>query len=208
VESICASLCIKPENLHLFHQVHGDRIVIVDKQTDNTIQDADALITCEPGICIAVKTADCVPILLYAPDREVVAAVHAGWRGTVQRIVAKVVEQMINQFGCDPTRIRAVIGPSIGQKAFEVGEEVVEAFLSAGINHLSLYERNPQTGKMHIDLKQANRLQLLEAGIDSSHIEISDSCTYTHHPIFFSARREGAKCGRMLTGIMIKNKPI
>lgn len=95
------------------------------------MEGVDALVTNVPDVCIAVSTADCVPVLLYAPDRKVVAAVHAGWRGTVLHIARKAASLMIEAYDCDPTQLVAGIGPSISQAAFEVGEEVVKAFQMA-----------------------------------------------------------------------------
>ncbi|MBP3517941.1 MAG: peptidoglycan editing factor PgeF [Parabacteroides sp.] len=164
----------------------------------------DALATNVPEVCVAVSTADCVPVLLYAPDVRAVAAVHAGWRGTVQRIAAKSVRFLVDEYGADPRFMKAGIAPSIGPDAFEVGEEVVEAFRAAGFEMLRIQKRNIVTGKAHIDLWEANRLQLLAGGLSAENIELAGICTYTHPDEFFSARRLGVKSGRILSGIMIK----
>lgn len=164
----------------------------------------DALVTNVPGVCIAVSTADCVPVLLYAPDVKTVAAIHAGWRGTVQRIVAKTVRFLIDEHGADPCLMKAGIAPSIGPDAFEVGEEVVDAFREAGFEMPRILKRNVDTGKAHIDLWEANRLQLLSEGLSTGHIELAGICTYTHPDDFFSARRLGIKSGRILSGIIVK----
>ena len=153
---------------------------------------------------IAVSTADCVPVLLYAPDVKTVAAIHAGWRGTVQRIVAKTVRFLIDEYGADPCLMKAGIAPSIGPDAFEVGEEVVDAFREAGFEMPRILKRNVDTGKAHIDLWEANRLQLLSEGLSTGHIELAGICTYTHPDDFFSARRLGIKSGRILSGIIVK----
>lgn len=112
----------------------------------------DALVTNIPGICIAVSTADCVPVLVYAPDKKVVAAIHAGWRGTVKQIVAKTIRCMADRYSCDPALMMAGIAPSISKEAFEVGEEVVDAFRETRVDMNRIMERNAQTGKAHIDL--------------------------------------------------------
>ena len=164
----------------------------------------DALVTNVPGVCIAVSTADCVPVLLYAPDVKTVAAIHAGWRGTVQRIVAKTVRFLIDEYGADPCLMKAGIAPSIGPDAFEVGEEVVDAFREVGFEMPRILKRNVDTGKAHIDLWEANRLQLLSEGLSTGHIELAGICTYTHPDDFFSARRLGIKSGRILSGIIVK----
>ena len=144
------------------------------------MEGVDALVTNVPDVCVAVSTADCVPVLLYAPDRKVVAAVHAGWRGTVLHIARKAASLMIEAYDCDPAQLVAGIGPSISQAAFEVGEEVVKAFQMAGFPMERILRRNAETQKAHIDLWETNRLQLLEAGLLSEHIEIAGICTYIH----------------------------
>ncbi|MDR2118117.1 MAG: peptidoglycan editing factor PgeF [Tannerellaceae bacterium] len=205
-ETLCGALGIPVARLCVPRQVHGDRIGLLEEPPSSFAEDMDALITGEPGICLAVSTADCVSLLLYAPDKKKIAAVHAGWRGTVLQIAGQTVRRMAEELGCNPGRMLAGIGPSIGCGAFEVGEEVCASFISAGLEMQHICRRNASTGKAHIDLKEANRLQLLEAGIPDARIEVSDVCTYTRHDEFFSARRLGILSGRMLTGIMLKNK--
>lgn len=208
---LCSSLNISPKRLFVPYQVHSDKIALLDnsflslsgKQQHESINEVDALVANEPGICIAVTTADCVPVLLYAPDKRVVGVVHAGWKGTIQRIVSKTVRLMKEQLGCNPEQIKAGIGPSIGIDAFEVGEEVVEAFATSGFMLEKIVRRNTETGKPHIDLWLANQLQLQEEGLSVKNIEIAGICTYTHYNDFFSARRLSIKSGRMLSGIMI-----
>ncbi|MDR1938805.1 MAG: peptidoglycan editing factor PgeF [Tannerellaceae bacterium] len=202
--ALCASLGIPPASLYVPHQVHGDRSVLCGQAIPPT-GDADALITCEAGICVAVSTADCVPVLLYEPDQKIVATVHAGWRGTVRQIAAKTVRRMAEELGCNPRRMLAAIAPAIGQEAFEVGEEVYEAFAAAAMDGQPVCMRNRATGKMHIDLKKANCLQLTGEGIPAARIDVSGICTYSRHADFFSARRLGTDSGRMLTGILMKN---
>lgn len=199
---------------HVFapFQTHEDRIRALDthflgmlpEERTAYLQGVDALVTDLPEVCVAVSTADCVPLLLYAPDRNVVAAVHAGWRGTVLMIAAKTVRLMADWYGCDPGAMIAGIGPSIGQEAFEVGEEVVDAFRSAGFDLERVCVRHPETGKGHIDLWEANRVLLIEAGLCASRIEIAGICTYTHFEDYFSARRLGVKSGRILSGIYLR----
>ena len=194
-------------------QVHGCEVrslsasflSLTTEEQESLLHGVDALVTDVPGICVAVTTADCVPVLLYAPDKKVVAAIHAGWRGTVQQIVSRTVRLMVEEFGADPSLMQAGIAPSIGPEAFEVGEEVVDAFREAGADFSFIMKRNALTGKAHIDLWEANRLQLLEAGIPAAQIEVSGICTYTHHEDFFSARRLGINSGRILSGIFLIN---
>lgn len=208
---LAEAMGFSPEKLAIPYQIHGAEIRCLASSflTESAVnqkaflQGVDAVVTDVPGVCVAVTTADCVPILLYAPDRKVVAAIHAGWRGTVQHIAAKTVCCLVEQYGCNPVIMQAAIGPSIGWEAFEVGEEVVTAFRKAGVDLSRIMERRPEIGKAHLDLAEANRMQLVEAGLSANRIEMSGICTYTHESDFFSARRLGIKSGRMVTGIFI-----
>lgn len=205
---LCQSLSLKEDAFYVAHQVHGTEIACIDQeflqlskeQQMNLLDGKDALLTDLKNVTIAVSTADCVPVLLYAEDKQVIGAVHAGWRGTCRRIVEKTIQQMIDRYQCSPSRIHAAIGPSISPQAFEVGDEVLIAFQDAGFNLLSLSHIHPETGKHHIDLWEANRQQLAEIGLPPCQIEISGICTYTHSDRFFSARKLGIHSGRMLTG--------
>ncbi len=214
LELLSDAVGISRENMVMPHQTHGDRVSVIDASflaLDETgrrlrLEGVDALVTDVPDVCVSVSTADCVPVLLYAPDRKVVAAVHAGWRGSALRIAQKTARLMIGTYGCDPARLLAGIGPSIGQESFEVGEEVVVAFQAAGFPMERILRRDAGTRKAHVDLWEANRLQLLEAGLRAGHIEVAGICTYTRHEDYFSARRLGVKSGRMLTGICLRNQ--
>ena len=191
------------------HQVHGTAIAEITGEMDrDDLQGFDALITDIPGLAIGVRTADCVPILLHDPVRHVVAAVHSGWRGTVQRIVTKVIAQMGLQYGTRPQDLRAVIGPAIGPDSFQVGEEVVRAFSDTGfpmdpiwsIREMQL--GNPMSGGHHIDLWRANHWLLGQAGIPENAIQVIGIDTY-QSPEFFSARRETIACGRIINAIKL-----
>ena len=205
------ALGIDPKSLFVPKQVHGDKIVSIDNaflslsghEQAVRLNECDALITDVKNICIGVTTADCVPVLLHASSKQVAAVVHAGWRGTVKRIAAKTVDIMRRSFGVSPSELSAMIGPSISQTAFEVGEEVAEAFCEAGIAVETILKRNTETGKAHIDLWEANRIQLIEKGLIDSRIEVSSLCTYSNPELFFSARRDGIRSGRMISGIVL-----
>ena len=150
--------------------------------------------------CLCVSTADCVPVLLYDVSKDVIAAIHAGWRGTVGRIVEKTLEVMGSEYGTEGKDVIACIGPSISLESFEVGDEVYAAFAEAGFE-MSCIARKYE--KWHLDLWEANRLQLLAHGVLPEHIEVAGICTYKNYEDFFSARRLGIKSGRILSGIMI-----
>lgn len=195
-----------PENIYVPNQTHSSHIAIVTAETDAaTLEDTDALITNLPGICIAVKTADCVPVLLYDSVRQAVAAIHAGWKGTAQQIVVKTVEKMADAFDSDPQDILAFIGPAISMDAYEVGEEVSSVFQDMKSVPETAIKRYP-SGKNHINLPFINSCQLIGAGLSANNIDISDLCTYSHPELFFSARRDGMGTGRMLSGISLRKE--
>ena len=138
---------IPTERIFAPFQVHGAEIRSIEpsflslplEEQQLYMHGVDALVTDVPEVCIAVSTADCVPVLLYAPDVKAVAAVHAGWRGTVLRIAGKTVRILMDEYGADPRLMKAGIAPSIGPEAFEVGEEVVDAFREAGFENSQPY---------------------------------------------------------------------
>lgn len=208
---LCAQLGISERHFVLPRQTHTTNVLAIDDgfatkddaERAALLNEVDALITDAPGLCIGVSTADCVPVLLYAVGRRAVAAVHAGWRGTVGRIVEKAAGEMIARYGVSPADMRAVIGPSISQQAFETGEEVVEAFGAAGFPLNQIMKRTSPGGKAHIDLWAANYLQLAEVGVSLENIHVTGLCTYANHERFFSARRLGIHSGRIFSGIML-----
>lgn len=207
--TLCGELGIAVERLILPHQTHGCDVLCIDEQfmllpneeQTELLYAKDAVVTDVRNLCIGVSTADCVPVLLYDAVKGVVAAVHAGWRGTVACIVEKCIAAMRERYGVSPADVRAVIGPSISLEAFEVGDEVYDAFAAAAFPMERIARR--MGGKWHIDLWEANRLQLLACGVREESIEVSGVCTYTHCDEFFSARRLGIKSGRIFSGIMI-----
>lgn len=158
------------------------------------------MMTAERGVCIGVSTADCIPVLLYDKVNNAAAAVHAGWRGTVQRIVEKVFHHMECAFGTRSADVIAVIGPGISLKNFEVGDEVYEAFKAQDFNMRLIARRY---AKWHIDLPLCNRLQLECVGVPQQAIQMTGICTYDHVDDYFSARRLGTASGRIFTGIML-----
>lgn len=185
-------------------QVHGENIVLVDDLNVRDVRTvhADALITSVPGIAVGVETADCVPVLLFDPVTPAVAAVHAGWKSTVKKIVQKTVHRMHEEFGSEAARLIALIGPAIGPECYEVDEPVMgrvrdafsfwsEVSIPRGNDHWSL------------DLVTANRLELLQIGLDKQNVHVLGLCTSCRRDRFYSFRAEG-RTGRMLSVIMIK----
>lgn len=185
-------------------QTHSDHVAVVYSNNQlPAIPDTDALITNQPGLFVCVQTADCVPILLYDPVKKVVAAIHAGWKGTITKIAANAVRRMIGEFGCLPADIQAGIGPSIHMHAYEVGPEVVSAVENNFSNSPALLKPSLKAGHAYFDLWEANKTVLEEAGIPEENIEIMGLCSFEHPDLFYSARRDGTDTGRMVSGIML-----
>ena len=190
------------------HQVHGSRIAIIDRPdlTREDLEGYDAFVTNLPGVAIGVRTADCVPVLLYDPVNWVIAAVHSGWKGTVLQISRRTIQLMGERFGSRPADLQVVIGPAIGPDSFQVGEEVVEKFRDAGFPMPKIWsfqgtgDGSPMSGGHHIDLFEANRWILETCGIRPENIRVHALDTY-QDPSFFSARREGVQCGRNINAI-------
>ncbi len=186
------ALGLRTEALALPRQTHSDHVLWMREA--GRPEDTDAVITDVPGLCVCVKTADCIPVLLYDRKCRVVAAAHAGWRGTVSRIVSKTIAEM----GVAPSDLSAIIGPGISLEAFEVGDEVYERFQEAGFPMERIAVRK---AKWHIDLWEANRWLLEEAGVHD--IQVAGICTYNNSAQFYSARREGIDTGRNMNGIFL-----
>jgi len=204
---LCEALGISPAQIVFPKQTHTATVKTIaigfwglDKEAQkNFINETDAVITNLKGVCVAIKTADCVPVLLYDPKQKVVAAVHAGWRGTVQNIVLKTIRKMIKEFGTEPSDLIAGIGPSISPGVYEVGEEVWKQFDP----EFCLSANPDKADKKLLDLWSANYRQLVSTGIPADQIELAETCTFSDPERFFSARRDGIRTGRMATGIMI-----
>ena len=159
-------------------------------------REGDALVTDEIGKSIGVRTADCVPILMLDAKNRAVAAVHAGWRGTAACVAAQAIERMRGDFGTSAGDVYAAMGPSIRGCCYEVGREVAEQF-EAGPVHLVA----GATGKYRLNLAQANRRQMMAAGVNPERIFDCDLCTTCQSTQFFSYRREPENPGRMMASI-------
>ncbi|MFW5760415.1 MAG: peptidoglycan editing factor PgeF [Cyclobacteriaceae bacterium] len=197
---VAAAFAVKPGNLKIPRQQHSNDVLVVGHNHPLDLN-ADALITKEKNIALAVLLADCVPVLIYDKINKVTAAIHAGWRGTVANIVVATISKMQQTFGTDPENVVAGIGPSIGPEVYEVGPEVKEAAdNSLGNGHGSIEKRN---GRYYFNLWKANQLQLLQCGVPSSNIEIAGICTYQNPEVFFSARKIKPVTGRFAAVIKI-----
>lgn len=207
-QQLCEELNIEDHQLVLPYQTHTANVLTLDahyfaltrEEQSAQLQEVDALVTREKGVCIGISTADCIPLLLHDPTSRTIAAVHAGWRGLVQRIPQKTLSAM-TVLGADNAQVRALIGPSIGFASFEVGAEVVQAFLDAGFPEGIVARHYTQP---HIDLWAACTHLLEEAGVPLENILVAGIDSYQHEDSFFSARRLGLQSGRTYTGVMLQ----
>ena len=207
-EALCQTLGIGDDCLIMPHQVHETKVATVDEAflllnataRKEALEGVDAIMTNLKKVCIGVSTADCIPVLLYDKEKHAVCAIHAGWRGTVKRIVVKAIEAMTDAYGTQPQQLVAQIGPGIHLDSFEVGNEVYEAFEQAGFDMPTISMKKE---KWHIDLPECNRQQLIAAGLESQNVKVSPICTYQQSADYFSARRLSINSGRIFTGIML-----
>lgn len=191
-----SSLGLEPEQVASSYQVHGDAVLKVEApgRTDGY----DALITRVPNVFLTVTIADCTPILIADPHTRAVAAIHAGWRGTAAQIVRKTLVRMQEEYGTDPAHCYAYIGTCIDECSFEVNADVADHFVAE-------HKRwDDSLQKYFVDLKAANRAQLLAAGVPVEQIEVSPYSTVLHNEHFFSYRKEKGVTGRMVNLIGFK----
>jgi polyphenol oxidase len=204
-------------------QIHSDVIHLFEAVPHEPCK-GDASATNRPGLLLGVQTADCVPILLVDPKKRAVAAVHAGWRGTLARIVPKAIGQMQMHFATKPADLLAAIGPSIGGCCYEVGTEVAMQFHSQFADAPDWFDEfrtgdepnpvqwlnmmppghQPPPKNVLLDLKKANRAQLLATGLRAQNIFVSDLCTACRRDLLFSYRKEGSQSGRLLSVIGLR----
>lgn len=226
-------------HLILPHQIHAttslritpDYFFLEPEAQAGLSEGIDTVMTDVPGVCIGVSTADCVPILLYDKAHHAAAAVHAGWRGTKERIVQKAVAEMRDAYGSDPGDMKAIIGPRIHMDDYEVGHEVWQQFHDAGFDMKRIARPVPPPHtptlihdtpaaeatkellsndippKYTLDIGLCNRLQLEDMGIGPHHILLTAHSSYGDADNFFSARRQGIKCGRTYTAIFMLQRP-
>ncbi len=166
----------------------------------------DALVTNEPGVTLVTHYADCTPLLFADPEKKVIALAHAGWRGTVGKIGEATVDVMQEQYGCDPGDIIAVVGPAIGPCCYEVDTPVFEQFASLTELKPAYFTKSLGHGKYLVDLKETNRRMLLEAGLLSINITISDVCTRCNSGLLYSHRASNGQRGGLVAMLSIKQR--
>jgi polyphenol oxidase len=205
-QSLCNQLGFKYDKWTCAEQVHGNQVAIIQQDMvgkgrisqEDTISGIDGLVTSEKGVLLTSFYADCVPLLFLSVDKEVIGIAHAGWKGTAAAISQKMVDVYVNRFQSELNEIQVMIGPSIGGCCYEVDQRVVEAMKSALLGWEShSYLKEKANGKYLINLKEINRLLLLQSGIKPENIQVSEWCTSCRTDLFYSYRGEGGRTGRM-----------
>lgn len=205
----CQALGLKPENLTETGQIHSSHIHITRREA-GVIRDTDGICTNTQGLGLMQFGADCPLILVYDPKNIVLGMVHAGWRGTLQGIVERLIETMKKEFHSKPQQLLAGIGPGICGGCYEVGSEIVDQASQKLCDWREVIQpSNQATGRSDIkswrfDLIEANRRQLIRQGLPAKNIELSGLCTYERADLFYSYRRDGPSTGRwaLLAGLM------
>ena len=186
------ALNIGAERMAFPLQHHTANVKVADHP--GTYEYCDGLVTTMPNVFLGIAVADCVPIAMFDPKTNSIAAVHAGWRGTASKIVKKAIAKLLVQCESRPSDLRVFIGPSAGKCCYEVGPEVAAQFPA----EVSVETGN---GKFLLDVKEANRLQLLQCGVPEHQIEVSQACTISDSELFHSFRRDKESSGRMMAVI-------
>lgn len=184
-------------------QTHTANVKVVNQDTElQDLKETDAVITNIVGLGLGVMSADCVPILLFDPVNKAIAAIHAGWRGTVAGIVANTIALMNKEFGTNSQDVIAGIGPSISAEVYEVSDLVVDA-AKAYFEDISSFVTPKENGKYWFNLWEANRQVLLKSGVKTENIEIAGICTFKNVDTYFSYR-QNPNCGRFAAAIALK----
>ncbi len=198
----CRALGLAPENLVTMKQSHSDQVIVLN-QAPPAPPLGDALITSRPGLALAVQTADCVPVLAADPINKIVAAVHAGWRGTLANILGRTLQEMVRLGACLENCLIG-IGPCIGPCCYQVDETVIRRFRAAKMPW-ERFVRPEGNNHWYLDLAGINQWQAEAAGVPASNIAKLDLCTACNGKLFFSYRREG-QTGRMMSVIGLRGK--
>ena len=217
--------CVEANRKALAHELGVEENLILIPHQVHGVEGVDAIMTNLKNVCVGVSTADCIPVLLYDEEHHAVAAIHAGWRGTLARIVHKTMQEMAFAYKTEPKHLKAVIGPGISMENFEVGDEVYEAFEQAAFPMEEIaaqypnaaFKANPeerermaaegnidQPLKWHINLPLCNKEILIHCGVLEENIHDCGICTFAHSDEYFSARKLGTDSGRIYTAIMLK----
>jgi hypothetical protein len=200
--SLIKNLKLEKNSIISLRQIHSDKFYVVNNRPEKILV-GDALITKKPGLVLSIRTADCLPILIFNDKYKIVSAIHTGWKGTAKKITLKVLQKISEEFGIKPSSLSVLLGPSICRKCYEVGKEVKEVFKVNWKNleyFLTLLEKN----RYSLDLKKANLMLLMQAKVNKNNVFSINLCTKCHPELFFSHRRKPKSKGRMIAFIGIK----
>jgi YfiH family protein len=205
-QAFCEALSIPPQDLVCLEQIHGANIVLAGSEMKgrgslnrvDAVPRADGIISRERGIPLGVLTADCASVFFFDPRRQTVGMAHIGWRGAMAGLAEKMVAAFHNNFVSRPRDLHVALGPMIRPCCYEVGEEVASCFPGSA---------SKRKGRIFLDLPGVIRAALVTSGVPKTHIEDSGFCTACQTDLFYSYRREGASCGRMLSVIMMPPVP-
>lgn len=201
-EKLSGLLKVNRDKIFYLKQIHSDKVVCVDARTKLTdLPEADAFVTCEKNVIIGVRTADCLPLLVCDPVKNLVAAIHAGYRGVLNKVIQNTFSVMQNKFGCDVKDFLVALGPSIFMDSYEVGDEVIQEFKGVYGEHF-VCKKYP-SGKFHLDVRGTASLILKDFGLPARQISKLDFCTYAQKTQFHSFRRDGEASGRQYNFIGI-----
>jgi YfiH family protein len=190
-------------------QVHGNDVVVIDKQNYDVSHfqhvEADAIITNQPGLMLAVTVADCYPLMVFEPEQRVAAVIHAGWRGAANGLIGKTIDAMVNEFDCRTEAMLVAVGPGISAEHYEVGKDVREGFRN-GTGHWDEIASEVEFGKWRVDLQKSCLLQLEQAGVKKKNIDCADACTWNQRELFFSYRRDAGTTGRQMGFVLFRDE--
>jgi YfiH family protein len=204
-EKLAGALGISLDRMVGCRQMHGAQVARVGNKDAGkgmrpdtpSVEDVDAMLTDVPGLYLMALAADCPPVFFYDPQRGVVGLAHSGWKGTVDRIAANVVEAMVDDFGSDARDIVAVIGPGIGPCCYAVGQNVVSAVEGSfvGARHGSTPLLEERDGQTYFNLRETIRRAILESGVPAENVTVEEVCTADNLDLFYSHRAEKGQCG-------------
>ncbi len=206
------ALGVKKERMVLTWQTHTTNVRVVTEKDEGKgvvkerdYRDVDGLVTNRPGVTLVTFFADCVPLYFVDLKNRAIGLSHSGWRGTMNRMGAQTLDAMKKEFGTDPTDVVCAVGPSICQDCYEVGPEVIEEFKHtfAKKDHSRLFYEKPN-GKFQLDLWEANRIVLLEAGVPNEQISVTDICTHCNPTLLFSHRTNPKERGNLCAFLCLK----
>ena len=205
--AVARAFAIEPHLFLTVNQVHGSEILVIDQPNPDVSHfqrvDSDAIITNQRNILVGILVADCFPVIIYDQKRHVAGVVHLGWRGTAVGLLGRTIKAMCELFACCPEDLSVAVGPGIAEHSYEVDRPVRDAFRQ-GTDQWNRIATEVSLGHWQLDLQKSILLQLDEAGIHSSAVDLVKECTCCHKEILFSYRRDNGRTGRQMGFILLR----